>query len=133
MPRPSLIKAIGAVLIAVVTGAAGYAWGVRVERERMDAWLQDYRLALRLNRVERDLSLLTGLREKKADDWISQIELEVSVHLSEVDPSRLTEDSAAKYMFKRVAPLLSEYRKRYPETALDASRNPKLAKVLNAI
>lgn len=124
--RALLFFGLTALLVAALSAAGGYHFGFAEAVARAE----DVRNAMRLVEAERNLKVLTALREKKGGEWILDLEVSTIMKLSDLDPGQFAAGSASEYTFKHLAPVLTEYRKRYPETAINAQRDPKLAKIL---
>lgn len=127
--RRRLVLALVAVTLIGMSTAAGYRFGFKAAVARSE----DVQSASQLADAIRTLKVLTALREKKGEEWIFDLEASTSNKLGRLDPGRFREGSNTQYVFREFAPILAEYRKRFPDTNINAQQNPQLAKILNAI
>lgn len=122
---------IGAVpLLCVAFGfVAGYGIGKSSEEKNQQQLTQDSMTARRLVDVEKDILTLSQLRGGKS--VVPDLELWVSTQLKDVNPSEIIKGSGSDYALERIRPKVSDYVGRFPESALNPTRDPNVARVLS--
>lgn len=119
-------------LIAVLaaTACGGYLVGQsNTERRLSGAWA-DKENALRAVDMHKDIYTLAQIRCTKDAKLIASAELVALTSIQKVDFSVSGDDSAAGTAVRDAANLLVSYRKLYPETSLDPSREQSVADLL---
>jgi len=126
------MKRATVVVVTIAALAASFIGGyfVGAERERV-AWqpaVADAQAQKTLVGIQRDIQLLTLVREKKAIDWVNDLEVWTVVQLQQIDPSTYVKGYGADHIYPKTMEMVNAYRKRYPDTKLNPEKDPSIAK-----
>jgi hypothetical protein len=119
--------AVSLVLIAV-SFAAGY-W---FSQEKSGKAELDLITAARGADLHNRLSMIRFFREKNPQaEEIASMEISAISLLKAINLEALSKDSASSLVLKKVADTLVTYRKDFPKTELDPTKDPQVAKLLS--
>jgi len=125
MKRATLTFVSALALLAAFGG--GYIVGSETAKAERKRVIADVLVANVMVGVQRNLQLLTLAREKKTFNWVKELELRTVTQLQYIDPSTYVKGSAADDLYPKTMEMVNAYRQRYPDTAIDPSKDPSIA------
>jgi hypothetical protein len=117
----------------MVGGVAGYLIGNRAERTDSHLSVIDAQASKTLVVIQRDIQLLTEMRQRKHLDLVKDLELWTVLQLQQIDPSKFVKGSAAEYLYPHTREMVNSYRKQFPETMINPDNDPSITKAFAGV
>jgi len=120
-------------LIAVLVFAVGFGTG-RLSRNaevtNLKLTVRDAEAAAKTVDLQKDIVTLRQLREGKSRELIPELELWVIERLSQFEPESIAPGTVSDFVIPRAVSVVNDYRRDYPDTAVDPKSHPKIARAL---